>query len=62
MYNTIDLFAGAGGLSYGFIMNGNYRIVAAAEINESARKTYKKNIVKENDKESFYYICSIWDR
>ena len=53
MYNTIDLFAGAGGLSYGFLMNGNYRMVAAAEINEDARKTYRKNIVKDNDNFEF---------
>lgn len=48
MYNTIDLFAGAGGLSYGFLMTGMFRFVAAAEINENARNTYKKNIVKDN--------------
>ena len=53
MYNTIDLFAGAGGLSYGYIMNGNYRIVAAAEINENARKTYRKNIIKDDNNFEF---------
>lgn len=43
-YKVIDLFAGAGGLSYGFLQTGRFQIVAAAEINENARKTYKKNI------------------
>lgn len=48
MYNTIDLFAGAGGLSYGFLMTGMFKFVAAAEINENARNTYKENIVGDN--------------
>ena len=43
-YTVIDLFAGAGGLSYGYLQTGRFEIVAAAEINENARKTYKKNI------------------
>lgn len=43
MYKTIDLFAGAGGLSYGFEMTNKFRIVAAVEKNENARKTYIAN-------------------
>ena len=43
MLKTIDLFAGAGGLSYGFEMTGKYEILAAAEINKYAQATYKKN-------------------
>lgn len=43
MFTTVDLFAGAGGLSYGFERTGKVRIVAAAEKNPSARKTYRKN-------------------
>ena len=39
MIKTIDLFAGAGGLSFGFLMTGEYKLVAAAEINNNARKT-----------------------
>ena len=39
MYKTMDLFAGAGGLSYGFEMTNKFQIVAAAEKNENARKT-----------------------
>lgn len=35
-YTTIDLFAGAGGLSYGFLQTGRFKLVAAAEINENA--------------------------
>ena len=44
MYKTIDLFAGAGGLSLGFKQTGRFEIVAAAEINSNARATYKENI------------------
>lgn len=43
-YKTIDLFAGAGGLSYGFLQTGKFKLVAAAEINENAWTTYKTNI------------------
>jgi DNA (cytosine-5)-methyltransferase 1 len=39
----MDLFAGAGGLSYGFEMTGEFKVVVAAEINDNARKTYKEN-------------------
>lgn len=42
-YNIVDLFAGAGGLSLGFIQTGRVHIVAAAENNPNARKTYKRN-------------------
>lgn len=43
MIKTIDLFAGAGGLSYGFEMTKRFQIVAAAENNPNARKTYLLN-------------------
>ena len=49
MIKTIDLFAGAGGLSYGFLMTGEYQLVAAAEINKNARKTYQASIAKNNN-------------
>lgn len=49
MIKTIDLFAGAGGLSYGFLMTGEYQLVAAAEINKNARKTYHASIAKNNN-------------
>ena len=45
---TIDLFAGAGGLSLGFLQTGRFQLVAAAEINKNARNTYKKNISTGN--------------
>lgn len=43
MLKTIDLFAGAGGLSYGFEATEEFKIVAAAEIDKNARETYKAN-------------------
>ena len=43
MLKTIDLFAGAGGLSYGFEATKKFQIVAAAEIDKNARETYKAN-------------------
>ncbi|MDB7094775.1 DNA cytosine methyltransferase [Erysipelatoclostridium ramosum] len=43
IYNVMDLFAGAGGLSLGFKQTGQVKIVAAAENNLNARKTYKRN-------------------
>lgn len=43
-YTVIDLFAGAGGLSYGFLQTGRFQLVAAAEINKNAQKTFKENI------------------
>lgn len=42
-YKVVDLFAGAGGLSLGFSQTGQFDIVAAAENNENARKTYRRN-------------------
>ena len=56
-YTVIDLFAGAGGLSYGFLQTKRFNIVAAAEINEDARKTYQKNIIKNNP--NFIFIENI---
>lgn len=53
MIKTIDLFAGAGGLSFGFLMTEKYQLVAAAEIDKNARKTYKTNICKNNDNFEF---------
>lgn len=47
MYKTIDLFAGAGGLSYGFLQTGQFQLVAAAELNKNAQATYKANIADQ---------------
>ena len=49
MLKTIDLFAGAGGLSYGFESTNEFLIVAAAENNSNARKTYVENHRGRND-------------
>lgn len=43
MYKTIDLFAGAGGLSLGFKQTGKFQILAAFEINPDMQQTYRKN-------------------
>lgn len=42
-YAVVDLFAGAGGLSYGFTQTGRFQIIAAAENNPNAQLTYKEN-------------------
>ena len=42
-YAIVDLFAGAGGLSYGFLQTGRYKVAAAFELNKNAQKTYLKN-------------------
>lgn len=43
--NYIDLFAGAGGLSEGFIQSG-YRPVAHVEMNGYAAKTLETNCIQ----------------
>lgn len=51
-YSVVDLFAGAGGLSYGFLQTGRFYIKAAFENNLNAQKTYKlnhRNTVVYND-------------
>ena len=48
MLKTIDLFAGAGGLSFGFEATRRFQMVAAAENNPNARKTYKRNHCKKD--------------
>lgn len=42
-YSVVDLFAGAGGLSYGFLQTGRFSIKAAFENNHNAQNTYKRN-------------------
>jgi len=43
MYKLIDLFCGAGGLSYGF-ENAGYQICKAIDFNKHAIETYNKNM------------------
>lgn len=57
MLKTMDLFAGAGGLSLGFQQTGKFKLVVAAEINKNARETYKANIV--SDAENFVFINNV---
>lgn len=60
----IDLFAGAGGLSEGFIQSG-YRPIAHVEMNEYAAKTIETRIayyyLKENGNLDSYYQFLISD-
>ena len=42
-FSVIDLFAGAGGLSLGFKLTGQFDIKAAFELNPAMQATYKKN-------------------
>ncbi len=42
-YSVVDLFAGAGGLSYGFLQTGRYEVKAAFENNRYAQETYRLN-------------------
>lgn len=41
--SIIDLFAGAGGLSHGFLQTGKFEIKVAVEINKDAQNTYLRN-------------------
>ena len=43
MYKVVDLFAGAGGLSLGFMQTKKYDIKVAYENNPNMKATYKKN-------------------
>lgn len=43
MYKVIDLFAGAGGLSLGFMQTQKYDIKVAFENNPTMQETYRKN-------------------
>lgn len=43
MYKVVDLFAGAGGMSLGFVRQGHFQIVGVVENNASALTTYKNN-------------------
>ena len=43
MYSVIDLFAGAGGLSLGFLQTKKYVVKVAFENNPDMQATYKKN-------------------
>lgn len=57
MLKTIDLFAGAGGLSLGFKQTGRFELVAAAEIKTNARQTYAHNIPDKG--KSFEFIENV---
>lgn len=41
--NVIDLFAGCGGFSCGFLQTGKFNIISAVEFNKSAATTYRNN-------------------
>lgn len=58
--NFIDLFAGAGGLSLGFVMAG-YTPVASVEINQYAVQTYKHNFIEKRGFNEFIQTRDIRD-
>lgn len=41
--NVIDIFCGAGGLSYGFYKNDNFKLICANDIEKDMTETYKSN-------------------
>lgn len=43
MFTTVDLFAGAGGITEGFRMQGDYKCVCATDFDEEARHTFTYN-------------------
>lgn len=42
-YSIVDLFAGAGGLSCGFLQTGRFAVKTAFEMNPNAQQTYLRN-------------------
>lgn len=42
-YSIVDLFAGAGGLSCGFLQTGRFMVKAAFELDPNAQQTYLRN-------------------
>ena len=61
MLKIIDLFAGAGGLSYGFTATRRFSIVAAVENNPDARETYITNHKRANQGKPVYMIEDVRD-
>lgn len=55
MYSIVDLFSGAGGLSYGFLQTGKFIVKAAYENNAHAQATYKRN---HPNTEVYADVCS----
>ncbi|MGE6489647.1 DNA cytosine methyltransferase [Paenisporosarcina sp. NPDC076898] len=49
IYDLVDLFAGAGGLSNGFTQTGRFKVIGAVEINKAAQKTFIKNHENKTD-------------
>lgn len=47
-YKVVDLFCGIGGFSYGFEMTGRFEVVVAADIWDTAIKTFKRNHNNKN--------------
>ena len=42
-YSVVDLFAGAGGLSLGFMQTQKYDVKVAFENNKNMQETYRRN-------------------
>jgi DNA (cytosine-5)-methyltransferase 1 len=59
MYKIMDLFAGAGGLSNGFVQTKQFEVHVAVENNPAAQNTYKlnhRNIKLESDIQKLEFI------
>lgn len=59
--NFIDLFAGAGGMSLGFVMAG-YTPVASVEINQFAVETYSHNFIEKRGFKEFIQTRDIKEK
>lgn len=58
MYKVVDLFAGAGGLSLGFMQTKKYDIKVAFENNPAMQKTYKKNHMGVDVRDDVSSFCT----
>ena len=61
MLNTIDLFAGCGGLTEGFKQSGKYKMLAAVEWDADAHKTLQNRLKSVYGYENSESCCILFD-